>query len=135
MAFHVNPLDALSMAIFMFEGARDGAPTTRCIRNNNPGNLRPYQAGQPTEDGYRYFNSFLDGWQALQADLTHKLVVHLTPEQNVLSLLEIYAPVGDANNPTQYAKFVCNWLSVTLGREITLKTELQDIFPNLKNPT
>jgi hypothetical protein len=132
MSFHVNPLDALSMAIFQFEGARDGAPTTRCIRNNNPGNLRPYQPTQPAEDGYRYFPTFVEGWLALQADLTHKLLRRLTPEQNLLSLLEIYAPVGDHNNPSVYAKFVCNWLSVTLGKEITLKTELQEIFPNLK---
>jgi hypothetical protein len=135
MSYHVNALDAISMAIFMFEGARDGSPSTRCIRNNNPGNLRPYKAGQPAEDDYRYFNSFLDGWQALQGDITFKLVHHLTPEQNLLAFLELYAPAGDHNNPTVYAKFVCNWMSVTLGKEITTATEIQDIFPNLKNPT
>ena len=128
MPFHVNALDAMSMAIFMFEGASVAVPTTRNIRNNNPGNLRPYSSTQPVDDGYRYFDSFTLGWQALQADLTTKIRKDFKPTDTLLQLMSKYAPTGDNNNPTAYAKFICNWMSVTLGREITLTTPLGEIF-------
>lgn len=127
--FHVNALDAMAMAIFQFEGAREGVPTVRCIRNNNPGNLRPYKQGQPMDDGYRYFDSFALGWQALLTDLSHKILVDFKgTDSTMFDLMNKYAPAGDHNNPTVYARFVCNWMSVTLGREILPTSSLTDVF-------
>ena len=129
MSYNVTPLDAMAMSIFMFEGGRSGNPSVRCIRNSNPGNLRPYMAGQKTdEDGYRIFPTFYQGWVALLQDLQTKLKIHLKPEQTLLDLMNLYAPAQDHNNPASYARFCCDWLSITLAKTITIDTPLKEIF-------
>src|SRR5512146_2407670 len=95
---YVDAYDAMAMAIFMFEGGRLAKPDVRCVRNNNPGNLRPYEDGQEQEDGYRVFQNFMDGWLALKSDLQYKVRHH--PEiKNMLDFLNKYAPAADGNNP------------------------------------
>lgn len=42
----------------------------------------------------------------------------------MLALLNIYAPAGDANDPSAYCTFVCTWTSAILGRTITPATTL-----------
>jgi hypothetical protein len=124
----MNPKDAFAMAIFMYEGGRMGIATVRCIRNNNPGNLRPYQKDQIVDsNNYRVFKTFVEGWQALLDDIQHKLDKH-KELITVLDFLNRYAPAGDNNKPTAYARFVCGWLSGALGFSITVNTKLISIF-------
>lgn len=124
---HVTPIDAMAMAIFMFEGGRLAKPNVRCVRNNNPGNLRPYLESQEAEDNYRVFHSFMDGWIALCSDIKYKVEHH--PEiRTMLDFLNKYAPAADGNSPTEYGRFVCHWLSDALGQEVTLSTPVRMVF-------
>jgi len=126
----MNPIEALADAIMNFEGWKLGS---RSWRNRNPGNLEPFK-GNPTgapvdKDGYRVFDSLSDGWSALLNDLKAKLIYHshnLTNESTLLDLLNIYAPAGDSNNPTQYTNFICKWTSAILQREIKPTTTLKE---------
>lgn len=127
----MNPTEALADAIMQFEGWRQG---TRSWRNRNPGNLRPYAAGQAADaDGYRIFDSLAQGWMALLNDLQAKFngSHNLTLQSTLLDLLNIYAPAGDNNNPNEYALFVARWTSAALGRQITPQTTLGEYL----NPT
>src|SRR5258707_9251052 len=120
----MTPLEALADAIMQFEG---WIVRSRSWRNRNPGNLRPYSVIQRKDaDGYRVFDSLADGWTALRLDLRAKFEGShgLTPESTMLDLLNVYAPAGDANNPTNYTTFVCNWTSKILSRPITPITTL-----------
>lgn len=125
---HLTPLEALADAISAFEG--NNKPGSRPNRNRNPGNLRPYPGYTGPTDGenYRVFDSHVKGYQALLDDLTAKLHGShgLTPQSTIFDLLNIYAPAGDHNNPTNYAKFVVWWLTIALGKSITLTTTLGD---------
>lgn len=120
------PLEALADAIMQQEGwHRD----SRSWRNRNPGNLRPYDKSQPTDgDNYRVFSSLYDGFHALLLDLAAKFNGShgLTPTSTLLDLFNLYAPAGDANNPTAYTQFVCAWCSHALKRSITPTMTLQD---------
>lgn len=83
----------------------DAGPT---YRNNNPGNLRPYKAGQPTDArGFRKFGSTAEGEQALEDDLRAKLRRGLN---SVSQILDVYAPKSE--NYTQAYK---NDVSKRLG--------------------
>lgn len=125
----VTPYDATAMAIFMFEGARLCNPNVRCIRNNNPGNLRPLSADQPCDDGdYRVFPTFRDGWNALTTDILAKVTRHLKPTSTMVDFFNLYAPGADHNDPHGYAQFVCKWLSDALDKQITLQSTIQEIF-------
>lgn len=124
-----KPIEALAIAIFYFEGGNRIDPTVRNIRNLNPGNLRPYTAGQATDgSNYRVFDSWVEGWNALVADLDHKLRVHLKGTDTLLDLFNIYAPGEDHNNPKGYAQFVCGFVTNALGRPITLSTHIVDLL-------
>ena len=125
----MNAIDATAMAIFMFEGARLGDPHVRNIRNNNPGNLRPFTYGQATDaGGYRTFNVFAMGWQALISDISVKLTQHLKSTDTMEAFFKLYAPAADHNDPTGYAQFVCRWLTGALGRTVTLATTIKEIY-------
>jgi hypothetical protein len=128
----MNSLEALADAIMQFEGWHKDS---RSWRNRNPGNLRPFNTVQAQDgDGYRVFGSLWEGFQALLMDLQAKFNGShgLTPQSTLLDLLNVYAPAGDANNPTAYTQFVCSWTSHALNRPITPNTTLEDY--NL-NPT
>jgi hypothetical protein len=125
----VNAIDATAMAIAMFEGMNLHSPLVRNVRNNNPGNLRPYLANQITDTGgYRTFASFAEGWAALIADINAKLQHHLTPTSTMIDLFNIYAPGADHNDPAGYAQFVCRWLSDALAKSITLASTIETIY-------
>lgn len=126
----MDSIEALADAIMQFEGWKKDS---RAWRNRNPGNLRPYSKDQKADDeGYRIFTSLADGFSALRMDLTAKFngSKNLTPDSTILDLLNIYAPAGDANNPSQYAQFVCGWTSHILGRVITPSTSLKSYLGN-----
>ena len=123
----ITPLEALADAFMHHEG---WGPGTRSNRNRNPGNLRPWKNGQPTDgEGYRTFPSLIDGYSALLDDLRSKLHGShgLTGDSLLIDLLNVYAPAGDNNNPTQYAFDVANWVSKALGKTITVATKLKEL--------
>ncbi len=69
-------------------------------RNNNPGNLRPYKAGQPVDArGIRVFASAAEGKAALDADITAKLNRGL---DTIAKIVNVYAPAGDHNDVPAY---------------------------------
>lgn len=120
----MTPLEALADAINQFEGWHKGS---RAWRNRNPGNLRPTILAQPRDaENYRIFGSMSQGWEALCNDLSAKFDGShgLTPNSTLLDLLNVYAPAGDQNDPTAYAKFVCSWVSDCLERKILPSTTL-----------
>jgi hypothetical protein len=136
MDTNMSPLEALADAIMQFEGWRRD---TRSWRNRNPGNLRPTNPTQLSLSGYRVFESLADGFSALLEDLRAKFNGShgLTSESTLLDLLNIYAPAGDANDPSGYTKFVCGWTSYVLQRNITPQTTLGEYYANTNqvNPT
>lgn len=123
----MSPLDATALAIFMFEGGNQHSPSSRNVRNLNPGNLRPYQTGQAVDSGgYRVFATFLDGWLALQNDIKAK--VGRMQDKTMLDFFNVYAPGADHNDPHGYAQFVITWLSIALGQQLTLETAIKEIY-------
>lgn len=131
----MTPLEALADAIMQFEGwvpkgQSNALPNgSRSWRNRNPGNLRPYSNTQPRDkDNYRVFSSLVDGFQALLSDLDYKINKGFAPTTTLLEVMSKYAPVGDANNPTQYTTFVCHRLTLYLLRPINPSTTLQDFI-------
>jgi len=127
----MTPIEAMADAVMSFEGwipkgQVNAVPNgSRSWRNRNPGNLRPYSSAQPRDaDNYRIFSSLVDGYAALLADLSKKLHVDFPPTATLLDVMNKYAPTGDANNPTQYATFLCHRLTLSLGRPIDLNTTL-----------
>src|SRR5271167_4818842 len=107
--YNMNAIEALADAIMTFEGWHYG---TRSWRNRNPGNLRPVPDKIPIapvdDGGYYSFSSLAFGWSRLIADIDAKFAGShgLTPQSTLQDLLNIYAPAGDHNNPTEYCKFV-----------------------------
>src|SRR5208282_5571209 len=97
----MTPLEALADAIMCYEGWIPKGQTnaipngSRSWRNRNPGNLRPFAASQQRdESNYRIFNSLVDGFSALLADLNKKLQVDFGPKNTLLDVMNKYAPTG-----------------------------------------
>jgi hypothetical protein len=88
--------------------------------NNNPGNLRPVGG-----NGFRVFDSALEGWSAMRNQLmryfTGKTTGH--PLQTVWDIVRTWAPASDHNDPVGYAKDVASWMHVS-----------PDAVLNLANP-
>jgi hypothetical protein len=123
----MSPSDATALAIFMFEGGNQHSPSTRNIRNLNPGNLRPYQTGQAVDSGgYRVFATFIDGYIALLNDIKAK--VARMQDKTMLDFFNVYAPGADHNDPHGYAQFVIGWLTVALAKPISLATTIKEIY-------
>ena len=87
--------DAVALAFFVMEsraGTQGEAVTTHSF-----GNLRP-MPGEPSRDGYRYYNTWMDGateWFGLMRDLyINQLNLH-----TVADVIPIYAPSTDRNDP------------------------------------
>lgn len=133
----VSGLEAFAAGIMRFEGYD---PLTRSFQNNNPGNLRSaihvdagVSASYPVDDkGYVIFPDFCTGWNSLLRDLRAKFTgqnAHgLGPSSTLLSMMKIYAPSDDANNPLEYAQFLAKWLSSALHKPITIESELCNIW-------
>ena len=128
---NLGGLDAVALAMFTVECGHLNDPTVPAIRNNNPGNLR-LPGRTADEHGYTIFPDFMSGYAALLRDLQAKFDGHnshgLGQTSTLLSLLDIYAPAGDANNPSAYASFVAGWVSKALGKSITVNSPLSDIW-------
>lgn len=123
--------NAVAWGIFYYEGGNERDPLSRNIRNNNPGNLRPYAPGQPVDaGGYRTFEYPAAGWDALDRDIESKARNHLTLDQTMLDFFNIYAPGADHNNPGSYAQYVLQWINHALGKSYGLNSTIGEIFFN-----
>ena len=111
----MNRLSEFASAIKAHEGWFVGS---RSYRNNNPGNLRwsKYQAG--IRDGYAYFLTYQQGWDALIFDIRAKCTgntkTELGPDSTILEFCEVWAPSFDGNRPRQYAEFIASRLNLSI---------------------
>jgi hypothetical protein len=139
----ISGIEAFAAGIMRFEGYD---PMTRSFNNNNPGNLRSaihVDAGVPTsypvdDKGYVIFPDFCTGWNCLLRDLRAKFTGQnshgLGPSSTLLSLMKIYAPSEDSNQPEEYAQFLARWLSSALKKPITIESELVNIWQSGQPP-
>lgn len=106
-------LPDLAAAITRMEGSC--ASPSNC-RNNNPGNLRAYAAGQPVDSrGIRIFPSYQDGYNALLSQEQINIGKGLTLAEFFAGKTGVYpgyAPASDNNNPAGYTSNVSNWLGI-----------------------
>jgi hypothetical protein len=127
---NLGGLDAVALAIFCFESGHLNDGTEPAVRNNNPGNLR--LPGRTADSGYTVFPDFLSGYAALLRDIQAKFDGNnshgLGQSSTLLAFLSVYAPAGDANNPSAYASFVAAWVAKALGKPITVNSPLSDIW-------
>src|SRR3990167_10208410 len=111
----MNRLSEFASAIKAHEGWFVGS---RSYRNNSPGNLRwsKYQAG--IRDGYAYFLTYQQGWDALIFDIRAKCTgntkTELGPDSTILEFCEVWAPSFDGNRPRQYAEFIASRLNLSI---------------------
>lgn len=104
----------------------------RGIRNNNPGNLRPNPAwkwdGQgpmDTAGGQGEYLTFISpeyGIRAMIRDIRSKRKRGLDTVQKIMN---VYAPLGDNNNPVAYARSVC----ARIGAMLEIELEPNDPMP------
>lgn len=73
--YHAGPsgLDLISQAIYQREGTQPGQIS---YDNNNPGNLRSAPGQTGSSRGFATFNSFGEGWQALQSYINRNASAH-----------------------------------------------------------
>lgn len=92
-------------------------PGSRSYRNNNPGNLRRSKFQLGVKDGYSYFDSYEDGFNALMYDLRQKCTGNtrweLGPESTLLEFAKVWAPTFDGNKPERYAQVVSSHIGLT----------------------
>jgi hypothetical protein len=124
----MDPLEVIADAIMSFEGWKPGS---RSYRNRNPGNL---EGGEKVDaKNYDVFPTFIEGYQALLNELEAKFSGNnkhgIGPTSTMSALMNIYAPPSDNNPTTAYCIFICNWATLTLGRNIVSSTTLGDIWP------
>ena len=130
----VNGLEALADGIQRYEGFD---PATRSFQNRNPGNLRlGVHAGltsYPVDDkGYTIFPDLCTGYSALLRELRSKFTGqnehNIGPASTLLSLMNVYAPAADKNQPNEYAEFLAKWLTIALKKPIPVESELVNIW-------
>lgn len=112
ITYHSPKLEELAQAIKEYEGHYFNSVS---VRNNNPGNLRysPYQVG--VRDGFAYFTTYNDGWEALLHQLTIAADGRSNlydPEMNLYNFFSVYAPSFE-NSPNLYASTVIKQLGVS----------------------
>lgn len=86
-------------------------------RNHNPGNLRSWGA-RPIRNGYAYFDTDEDGWNALYQQIDKNIGRGLTLEEffgGKPGVYSGYSPAADKNDPVRYAQNVSGWTGVPLG--------------------
>ncbi|HXT35412.1 MAG TPA: glucosaminidase domain-containing protein [Chloroflexota bacterium] len=89
---------AYCLAFFVHES---GAGTQgEAVLTHNLGNIRAI-AGLPSLDGYRYFDTWLDGAKAWY-ELISGLYIKQWKLATVGQIIPVYAPSGDSNDPTAY---------------------------------
>lgn len=101
--------------------------STRGIRNNNPGNLRPGTSpwrGQIGEEGgYCIFDTPENGIRALALQLVIYQDKHKC--KTVRDIIERWAPPEDNNDTEAYIAAVADWLGVIDEQPIDLHDELR----------
>ena len=96
LKYGIDP--AFALAFFVHEsatGTRGEAVITHSL-----GNIRAV-AGAPSRNGYRYYDTWLEGaehWYRLIKDL----YIGQWKLSTVASIIPVYAPSGDSNDPTAY---------------------------------
>ncbi|MRI40281.1 lytic transglycosylase catalytic [Escherichia coli] len=82
---------------------------TLADRNNNPGNIRPVSG-----KGFRFFESALEGWEAMKNQLMRYFTGKTTGRalQTIQDIVSTWAPAGDNNDPKKYAQDVAKWMGV-----------------------
>ncbi|ELW2622034.1 lytic transglycosylase catalytic [Escherichia coli O26] len=83
---------------------------TLADRNNNPGNIRPVSG-----KGFRFFESALEGWEAMKNQLMRYFTGKTTGRalQTIQDIVRTWAPAGDNNDPKKYAQDVAKWMGVS----------------------
>ena len=83
---------------------------TLADRNNNPGNIRPVSG-----KGFRFFESALEGWEAMKNQLMRYFTGKPTGRalQTIQDIVSTWAPAGDNNDPKKYAQDVAKWMGVS----------------------
>ncbi|HFV9117780.1 TPA: lytic transglycosylase catalytic [Escherichia coli] len=83
---------------------------TLADRNNNPGNIRPVSG-----KGFRFFESALEGWEAMKDQLMRYFTGKTTGRalQTIQDIVSTWAPAGDNNDPKKYAQDVAKWMGVS----------------------
>lgn len=90
---------------------------TLADRNNNPGNIRPVGG-----NGFRFFGSALQGWEAMKNQLMRYFTGKTTGRalQTIQDIVSTWAPAGDNNDPKKYAKDVAKWMGVSPNTVLNL---------------
>jgi len=101
------------------------------IKNNNPGNLRPYDgelyAGSSNiKDNFIVFDSAENGLRGLARDIQTKVNRELN---TIESLTEVYAPEGDDNPTESYINTVVENLN-SLGHNVNRDTDITNLVKN-----
>lgn len=107
-------LEALADAMMHYSGYSN--PDSGAYRARNPGLLKAYSMRHQRDDGgYRVFQSFVDGYQALLYDLQIKCQgrsrSRLTPDSTLIDLMRAYGL------PDTQASFVAKYLKKALVDE------------------
>ncbi|KFC08320.1 putative bacteriophage protein [Trabulsiella guamensis ATCC 49490] len=94
-----------------------GGGGTLADRNNNPGNIRPVGG-----KGFRYFDSALQGWEAMKNQLMRYFTGKTTGRalQTIQDIVSTWAPAGDNNDPKKYAQDVAKWMGVSPNAVLNL---------------
>lgn len=119
-------VEQLARAIANMEGYFK--PGTLAQRNNNPGNLRTWGA-RPVVNGYAYFDTPEQGWDALRRQVERNIGRGLTLEQFFAGQRDAqgnvipggypgYAPAADNNDPANYARFVARRIGVPVNQPL-----------------
>ncbi|EBZ9515114.1 lytic transglycosylase catalytic [Salmonella enterica subsp. enterica serovar Eastbourne] len=90
---------------------------TLADRNNNPGNIRPVGG-----NGFRFFESAIQGWEAMKNQLMRYFTGKTTGRalQTIQDIVSTWAPAGDNNDPKKYAQDVAKWMGVSPNAVLNL---------------
>ncbi|EAA0507886.1 TPA: lytic transglycosylase catalytic [Salmonella enterica subsp. enterica serovar Java] len=90
---------------------------TLADRNNNPGNIRPVGG-----NGFRFFESALQGWEAMKNQLMRYFTGKTTgwALQTIQDIVSTWTPAGDNNDPKKYAQDVAKWMGVSPNTVLNL---------------
>ena len=96
------------------------------FRHHNPGNLRSSIFASSVVDGFCVFSSDLQGWMALQYDITMKALgktsTGLNGESTLIDFLKVWAPSADGNDTAAYIN------AVTLVSGLMPTTKLKELL-------
>jgi hypothetical protein len=116
-AVQVLPASTVQTIAGTIQNVEGYYPGSVAYSNNNPGNL--IYAGQsgavPGAGGFAKFATYQDGLDALNNQIQLYAGRGLTIQQ----MMNVYAPVGDGNNPEAYASQVAGALGVSPDTSLT----------------